>query len=262
MTKIFISLLLAAAGFSAGATELTPEVKELNAAVENLIAPLRNETTTARLEFTDVRVNEQRALGLAFNGQFKKIGPVNTFEIRLDNVSYDYGDGTAPTTRIKGFVGSDLTKIFTQEQLNKMIPELENFVASIAAGYVSRYGEAATVKFEVLDRIKDDAGNFTAINAQLYVNIDVSKLPADQKSEDVMVQTVSANLSADVKSGLLVDLTIVSNPAYRAFHGDELGLKEALQKLLTKNEQELRDIQKFFLDLDQFAARIVNGHGL
>ncbi len=259
--KRLVLLLLVAAGVTAAATEITQAVKELNAAIEQLIAPLRNETTEAHLNFSDVQTNNERALAVAMDARFKKTGPANTAELRIDKLAYTYGDGTAPTTQLKGFLGLDLTKLIRQEQLNQIIPGLEDIVQSIANDFTRQFGEAATVKFEVLSRDKDAAGNFTAVKAMLYAEIDLSKLPQSVKLEDVPVKIVSAEVSADLKVGLNVNAVVTSNPAFKGFNKDNKGLKEGLDALLTKDPQILGEIQKLFTDLNEAANRIVSGQG-
>lgn len=260
MKRLMLMLFLAM-GITASATDVPQAIIDLNAAVDQLLAPLRNETTEARVNFKDIQTNEERALSLAVSGLFKKTGPFNTVELRIDNLDYNYGDGTQPLTHIKGFLGIDVTKLFPQEQLNRMIPELENLVQSLAGSIAGEYGQAATVKFEVLGRGQDPAGNFTSVRARLEAKIDPALLPQSIKSEDVIFTSIAAELSADLKVGLDMDIKVISNPQYKGFSKDNDGLKEGLEKLLSKDPKVLSDIQKLFADLDRGANQIVNEKG-
>lgn len=258
--KTLLAMLLAVTGFSVHA-DSTDKLAELNSAVEQLIAPLRNQTTEARLTFKSIELNDERAIALTLDGHFKKTGPANFAELRIDDLSYRYGDGSAPTTHIKGFVGTDFSKLIPQEQLNKMIPQLEGIVQSVASQFTTEYGAAATVSVEVLGKEQDAAGNYVGLTARLNATVDMSLLPQSVKPEDVFVKSASAEVVAHVNRGLGLDIVVVSNPLYKGFAKDNQGLKETLEKLLNRDPKQMDQIHRFFFDLNEVAQRIANGQG-
>ncbi len=257
--KQLLLILLMIPGLAAHATELNPAIRDLNAAIEEILAPVRDADTQVAIEFTDIQTNAERALAVSLRGHYKKTGPANFVELRLDQLDYAYGDGTAPISRIKGHLGTDITKILNAEQVNRLVPEIESMIHSIAGDAVREYGDAATVKVEITDRRKNEAGDFTAVSGRIGVYIDLAKLPGSKKSEDIMVTAFEADVSADVKTGFTVSATLISNPAYRGFHTDNEGLKDLLDRFLSREPSTLAELQKFILDLNELAGRVAHG---
>ncbi len=253
---MFISAFLFAGPIGA---EVVSAIDALNAEVDQVLQYFRNDSTQAALQFKSIQTNAERALSLKLDALYKKTGTINTVEIRLDNLEYIYGDGTSPTTNVKGFIGVDITKLVSQQELNRIVPEVESFIQSFAAGYTRQYGEAATVEAVISDKGQDKQGNYISIKGQISVKLDLTKLPQSIKLEDVFLREATAALEVDLTKGLSVDVKIVSNPAYKAFQPGQDGLKEGLDKLLAKDPETIKEIGKLFTDLDQGAGRIVNG---
>ena len=258
MKKTFLSLGLGLAVATA-AFASTGTVAELNTEIARLLQPFQNEKTVANLIFRDIRTDEVRTLALALNGIYRKAGSQNNLEIRLDDVSYDYGNGAAPITKLHAGIGIDLTKVMPQEQINDLIPSVEQMVQSLAKDATREYGDAVTVTAEVTDKKQDDAGNYVSIKAKLGAVIDLAKLPEGKPSEDVLFTSASAELAISVKDGIDVKLVIVSNPAYKGFRRDQKGLKETLEQLLARDPKQLAEIQHLFKNIDGFAAKFVEG---
>ncbi len=257
--KHLMLFLLLASSLSVAATEFNPALKELNAAVDELLAPVRDAHTEATVEFTDIQTNAERALAVSIKARYKKTGPANFVELRVDKLEYAYGDGTAPVTRINAHLGTDITKLLSQEHINRVIPEIESMIGAIAADATRGFGEAATVQTEILHRTQDSAGNYTGLSGRIVFQVDLSKLPDSKKSEDVMVTAFEANISADVTTGLTIGATLISNPTYRGFHKNNEGLKDALDRFLARDPIVLGELQKFIFDLNELAGRVANG---
>lgn len=255
MKKTFLSLGLGLAVASAAFAS----VLDLNTEIARLLQPFQNEKTVAALSFQDIRTDEVRTLALALNGLYRKVGSQNRLEIRLDDVSYNYGDGTAPVTKINAGIGIDLSKIMPQKQINELIPGVEEMVQGLAKEATREYGDAVTVVAQVLEKTQDDAGNYLSIRAKIGAVIDLSKLPEAKPSEDVLFTSAEAELVVSVKDGLSVNAVIVSNPAYKGFRRDQKGLKESLEQLLARDPKQMAEIEKIFKSIDGFAARIVEG---
>lgn len=259
--KQLLLLFLALLTTSIAATEISPEVKELNATLDQLIAPVRDTNTEARIEFTDIQTDAERALNVSMKAYFKKTGPANFVEFRLDDLSYAYGDGKAPRTTIKAHFGSDLTQILPQEQINRLVPDLEAIAYGMAANALQQYGQAAKISFEVLDRTQNEAGHYVALTAKASVTLDLNLLPQSVKPEGVLFTHVEVEFSADVKKGLTIQATLISNPLSYGFQKDNEGLKQALDRILARDQIVLSEIQKFFVDLNEMARRVAHGQG-
>ena len=232
-------------------------IDQLNSQVVSVLVPFQNETTAAQLNFDSVETNTERAVKVALNGLFSKIGSQNKLEVKIDNLSYDYGDGKSPTTIIKGSLGVDITKILPQDQLNFIIPEAARMVEELAKEYSEEYGDAVSVKSIVTSTKKDSAGNYTSLTALISTKIDLSKLPEDMESEDVFATDAVFSISLDLKTGATIDAFVVSNPDYLGFKEGQEGLKETLDKLLAQDEETLDRIAAIARWLGETASAIV-----
>jgi|GEM_PF-4554210 len=260
MKKIVLSiglgLSLAGAAFAADDNTL----EQLNAEVVNILAPYQNQATSAKLTFGAVETDSERAVKVSLNGLFNKIGPLNHFNLKLDNLSYNYGDGTKPTTVFKGSVDLDFTKLIPQDQINKMIPLAAEMVEQFAKSYSAEdYEDAASVHGVVTSTTVDGRGNYTGLSAFLSAKIDLAKLPERTPKDSVIATEVVVSLDINLKTGVKVDGYIVSNPAYYGFKQDEVGLKELLDKLLARDEDAMASIQSYAEEINRDAEYVVNG---
>lgn len=246
-----------AAGLAATtAVYAATNLEALNAEITRIVAPFQNEATVARLAFTSIATNEERALSVGVNGLYRKVGAQNRLEVRISDISYNYGDGSAPTTRINAGVGIDLTKIMPQEQLNEMIPGVEQIVEEMSKGVTKQYGDAATIEAKVLEKTQDAAGNYVSIKAMIRGNIDLAKLPETMPVENVLVQSGELILTVNLKEGIDLEGFVVSNPRYKGFQRDQKGLKETLEQLLARDPKQLAEIERAFKWIDEAATKV------
>ncbi len=239
----------------------TSALKQLNAQVLSILTPLQNATTQANLVFKKVRTNSEHALDLSLHGDYKKTGPANTLELKLSQFHYHFGDGTSPWTRFNAFVGIDLTKILPQDQINQIIPQLQDTLQGLVKEFAQDYGDAATVTVKTSNEKKDAQGNYVSLDAKIHVVIDLDKLPAATPKDSVILTEAKINLSVDLTKGVDVRGVVYTNPAYLDFNQDQQGLKEYLDLLLKQDAQTLQDIGALYQEFDAIAGSIVNGDG-
>ncbi len=232
-------------------------VDALNEAVKGLLAPFNNPVTIADLKFDNVEINSERALSVKAGGIYRKVGKENVLEVKVDEVSYNYGDGTAPLTTAKGSIGVNLLKFVSQKDINELAPAMEDIVADFAKSVGKGYGDALEVEAKVLDKKTTEAGDLESITIRLAGKLDLTKLPADKPANDEVITSGAIELTVGV-NGAAVNLWAVSNPGYKGFQGDQQGLKEMLEKLLALDEESLKDLQMFFSGLDGFAEKLVD----
>ncbi len=233
-------------------------IDQLNNQVVTILAPFQNQETIAQLTFGAVETNDERAVKVEFNGHYRKVGSQNMLDVKVDNFSYNYGDGISPTSILRGSINIDITKIFSQDEINAIFTNGAEMIESLAKEYSKEYGDAASVKGVVTSATKDSDGNFTGITALISGRIDLSKLPENMESEDVFATNAVISLSLNTKTGFSIDGYVVSNPEYRGFQRDEAGLKEYLDKLLAGDEEAIAFISMFFSYLDEMASNLVN----
>src|SRR5262245_52827903 len=99
-------------------------INDLNVAVEKVLAPFQNNLTAARLSFVNVETDAQHALALDLNAYYRKLGQRAELELNVRDLAYNYNQGVNPTTNVDLGYGIDLTKVFTQDELNELVPEL------------------------------------------------------------------------------------------------------------------------------------------
>lgn len=114
-----------------------------------------------------------------------------------------------------------------------------------------------TVSVKVTDKVFDQDGNYVSLKGSLNMKFDLSKLPADKKLEDVVIKAINAEISLNVETGVVLNMSIVSNPKYKGFNADEQGLKELLDKLLKQDPEQLKMIEDTFRQMDDIVGGIL-----
>lgn len=258
MNKFFISLGLSfsliAATFAAN-----DSLEQLNSQVAELLSPFQDQTTIAQLTFDALELDAERTNKLALHGLYRKVGSQNLFEIKLDNLSYNY-EIKAPKTTFKGSLSTDFTQILPQAQINSLVPMAAEMVEDLAKDFAREYEDAISVKGEVTSTTKDEEGNYTGLTALFSMKIDLNKLPEYKSIEEVMVTESVVSISLNTKTGLTLDAFLISNPQYMGFNEDEIGLKEMLEQLLAGNEEALSAIADLATRIDELATEILSGN--
>lgn len=256
MKKFFCTLGLSFSLISSAIAGDSP-LDLLNTEITNILTPFQNQTTAAKLKFDAVEINNERALKVALNGLYSKMGSKNNFIIKVDNLGYDYNDGISPTTTLKGSLGFDLTKFLSREQSNEMVPKSIELLEETVKSYTEEYGDAIFIKGVVTSTTKDAEGNYIGLSALLAIKIDLDKLPEYLSPEDVMVTDAFFSITLNLKTGIAIDSFIVSNPEYLGYQQDQMGLKEVLENLLARGDETKRMIETVFMSLDSIASDIV-----
>ena len=254
--KKFLAIPLFFVASLATAAISTPVI-ELNNEIAKILAPFQNEKTVANVVFQDIQTNDVRALSVVLGSQYKKIGSVNQFDLVISNLSYQYGDGTQPTTNFDGALAVDLTKFVSQDDLNGIIPGVEEILIDTAKNFTQEFGDAVQVTVNISEKNQDEAGNYVGIKGTIQFTVDLTKLPEGKLAQDVPVLSGNASIQLKVKEGVSISGTIVSNPAYYRFQNDNEGLKEILDKLLAKDAATLEQVKSLFEQIEEFAKQIV-----
>lgn len=250
--SIGLGLTLATGVFAADNT-----LDQLNEQVVSILAPFQDEVTVAQLTFNALETDADRAVKMAVDGHYRKIGSQNTLDVKVDNLSYVYGDGSAPTTSFKGSFGFDFTKLLSQEQINQMVDHASQLLDIITQEYLREYGDAASIKGTVTSTTTDDEGNYTGFSAMVAAKIDLKKLPEEKKIEDIIATEAMISVTVNLKTGVMIDAVVISNPEYIGFKEGQEGLKDTLDKLLARDEEELAKIGMLVKWLDSLATQLV-----
>ena len=229
----------------------------LNSEIVNILAPWQNSATQAALRFKEIEMNSEHVLKVGLNGLYSKKGLKNNLEVRVDNLSYDYKDGKSPTTFFKGALGTDITKFCTPQECNDLIPQVISLLEDATQYYVG-YGDAAVVNGTITSTAKDSDGNYTGFSALLAIKVDLNQLPADMPRNEVFITDAVFSLALNFKTGITLDAFVTMNPSYLGFEADQLGLKEALEHLLSRDDDVKEMIEDFFTGLDDLATTMDN----
>lgn len=232
-------------------------LEELNQQIVKILEPFQSPTTQAALVFKNIVTSSVRAESVAFKALYEKKGPNNTLAVKINSLSYDFDDLVDPTVRGRAAIELDLLKIFSQKELNELGDAAEDIAKEFAGDYASEYGAAATVTAKVTDKIVDKDGNLQSLTLQLAARIDLTKLPAALKPEDVSVKKLKIEAQIGVK-GIAIAVTSHINPLYKGFEQDQVGLKEYLDKLLARDPELMAQITEMYQGLDGIATSIVS----
>jgi hypothetical protein len=231
----------------------------LNAEIAKLLSGIQNQKTEAGLVFDDIRTNDTNALYVKLNAYLSKVGSKNSFAIRLNELKYDFNNGVKPTTTGKLAAELDLTKIVTTEQLNEVAADLEQAVKDFSKDYVQEYGEAVTISAKITDKQSDENGNVTSISGSVSFAFDLNKLPQDKKPEEILFTGGELSFAVDFKKSMSLTFMVESNTSYLAFQKDQMGLKNVLDSLLARDQDEMNSLQELFNNINSFAEDIAEG---
>lgn len=207
-------------------------ISELNSEVKQILASFQNANTSAELIFLDLD-------SLRLNGFYRKTGLKNTLAVNLDELR----SNSAQSSSASGSVEVDFTKIVPQGTINLLMPVIDGVVKEFVRSYTQMYGGAAEASVNIGEKRQDSEGNYTHVSGTLELQIDLSKLPASMRKEEVMITAAIVNIDVNIKTGFTFSAQIVNNPAYSGFQNKENALKE---------------IHALFKRLDELADRIVN----
>jgi hypothetical protein len=233
-------------------------IDQLNAQIDSLFSPFLNEVTVAKVTVGTLETNDEHAVKVDLNGFYRKSSSKNMVEVKIGNLSYDYGDGSAPKTVFNGLINFSLSKWLPLAQVNNIFEGALPYVdAAVKDWFLSGYGDAASMRSIVTSTTKDTQGNYSALSALISIKLDLAKLPADQLIEDIIVTEAVFSFTLNANTGLIADAFLVTNPAYKRFNKNEMGLKELLDGLIAGNEFEMAVITAFIKDFDWLADIVV-----
>jgi len=259
MKVVLASTLAGSVAYAVTGPRLDDSIAQLNQEAARVVAPYLNATTKAKITFVKVTTNADRVLEARGNASYSKVGTKNSFAINVSDLSYVYGNGSAPASRLKANVAIDLTKSMTQEQINEIGGSVVAMIESAAKENLRDYGDAVKVVAKVISEKKDAKGNFLSIDGEVVGTVDLSKLPTGKKPEDVAVSKVIVKVGVDAKKGITLDASSISNSKYKGFKpGAPDSLKEILEKFLARDAKVTKQIDDAVRFVEDFANGLVN----
>lgn len=247
------------------ATVAAPDsLARLNAAIADLLKPLNTPVSKAALVFYAVKTNAERAVEASVGISYERSGKKNRLVIKPQTAakptaSYGYAEdaGARPVTTVNVEFEYDLLKMFSQQRLNQLGPSANELAESFARDFGKEYGAAATISAEPPAVVRDAKGDIESLSMTLGAAIDLAKLPATIKAEDVPFTEIQASLAIGRRGGGLF-ARVASNPAGKSFQRGQTGLKEMLDKLVARDPAEMRRASGWIGTIHQFAAYLVD----
>lgn len=259
MKHMIISLGLALA-FNFGLMASPVNIDDINHQIKELLSPIQNERTEAALNFKDININSIRARHVAISAHLLKKSDTNQIDVNLSNLDYENKQGTSPLLSFAFSLGTDFSLIFSQEYLNEKISNLESFVKNLIHDFSSlELGNALTINSVVNDVGIDSEDNYSKLLAIISIKIDLSKLPEDVSADEIMFKDLVISLKLDVKNGLEINGYVNINPEFVSFKEGEAGLKEILEKIIAKDENQLEEFTGYMYFLNDMTEALLNG---
>ncbi|MGZ3650503.1 MAG: hypothetical protein ACXVB9_03115 [Bdellovibrionota bacterium] len=249
--------LFAVTAFAAAPPRLDDSIADLNTAVIDLLHPYNTEASHVMLAFQTLTTDDTNVLSTSLIGDYQRIGKVQTMNVHLNGLRFDFVNGN-PIVNLAAGAGFDITQVFAQEQLNGLVDGAEGMVEDLASNYTKPYGTAASVKATMIEKLKNAKGDYTGFKATVAVKLDMGKLPAGKKSEDVPLQSAVVYFDVNFATGIVMNGTVMMNPEYRGFHGQGTTLKMAIQKLLDRDGDAGKRITTYLDKLDKMAGNLVD----
>lgn len=255
MKKLFAGLAVFTSLTAFAVTNI--QLDALNKEIKTLLAHIQDETTQAEVVFSDIKTDADRTLSFSVSGFLAKEGP-NPVSLAINPLSYEYGNGTAPQVQFLGAAVTDLSKLISQEDFNGMVPDLEKTITDIADQFAAELKDALTIEAKVTEKNQDAAGNYENVKGHIALTIDLSKLPADLKPEEVPVTAARVDVDLTFKMGVNLSVQLTMNPNYKGFTEDDKGLKNYLDKLLAQDPKVMSDLKHYIDQVNRFATDIAN----
>jgi len=260
MKKIYLLPFLLSTLIGTSFAANNPALDNINANVQDVLAPFQNNTTIAKLQFDNIKMNKDRALKVSFNSHAQKIGPNNIVDLKIKNLEYNYNNGINPRILFSGSFGFDFTKVETtleiHEQIKNSVKEILDITKQLPAN--SPYGDALTINNTISAIEKDDNGNNIGFTAIISAKIDFNKLPKDISKEDVEFKNMTFALSVNAKSSSEVHGYININPEHYYFQNSQQELKEILESLIDNDQQLMMALSLVATKLDESATNLLN----
>ncbi|HWU43881.1 MAG TPA: hypothetical protein VN132_10595, partial [Bdellovibrio sp.] len=209
------------------------------------------------LNFTDLNVNDVRTLDFGMGASVWKKGANNEINLQLNKIDYHYNNGQAPTTSGALTLKLDLVKALGQKSLNEVAEQLQLMAQKYASVFAAKYGEAFSLSIDTKDLQKDQQGNVVSASFSLDSSIDLSKLPASVKAEDVEYKSLKAEISLN-RAGVGASFAVVLNTQNKSFSSDQVGLEEYIVSLLKDDESAFSSVDRVAGFLNSIADTLVN----
>jgi hypothetical protein len=232
---------------------LDDSIPELNNVIKDLLSPYQNATTSASLEFKTLTTDQNSVLTTNLLGEYKHTGRVQAIDVQLQSLSLDADSGRVRLTGTTD-INFDFTKALRPDTINKIVENWEPSLEGTLKDNLQKFGPAFQVKAIVLNKTKDERGNYTSLRSLVNLKIDPTKLPPSINIEDVPFFRGVLMLNANATRGLTVGVSFDVNPAFKNY----VSMKSKLEKFLARDPDMGKKFVNHFEMLNLFGTKLTD----
>lgn len=244
--------LLAMSAWAAPAPSPSINVKVINQELAQVLQQYNNKKSTLKGVLTAASVDATRATSLGGYAVAIKDGQVKAKLI----ASFDYSYLEGATQPVLGFSANlaapngGMRQILVnfgvqQAKINQFFSDSQKQLQQLTQNLLHQYGNAVTVKALVDGVQKDKSNNYVAENLSIQASIDLTKLPANIKPDQVILTDVQAHFSINLTNGAQLSAKAALNPGYSDFKENQTGLKEYLEELQKNNSDAITALSNY-----------------
>ncbi len=246
--------LLSLNAWAAPRTTSSPaiNVKVINQELTQVLQQYNNKKSILKGVLTAASVDTTRATSLGGYAVAVKDGQVKAKLI----ASFDYSYLEGATQPVLGFDANlaapngGMKQILVnfgiqQSKINRFFTDSQTQLQQITQSLLHQYGNAVTVKALVDSVRKDKLNNYIAENLSIRASVDLTKLPANIKPDQVILTDVQAHFSINLTNGAQLSAKVALNPGYSDFKENQNGLKEYLEELQKNNPDAINALSNY-----------------
>lgn len=219
---------------------------QLNKSISDFLKTYESQTGLIEATISELAHDKNSINKIALTGKFLRTSPLNTFDLSINELDYsNLTKNISPSLKFNADLSLDLIKALGQEEVNYLAESLEELVVDFAEDYLKKYGQAALVSAQVLDKQVTKSGDYESLKIQLKLDVDTSKLPAETQLDQVELLSINMVIAVTTQT-MSAQGKIEFNPAYSRFGDDAEGLKVELEKFVNNHQETLDQWHQYF----------------
>lgn len=244
------ALLMVPAALLADPTSL---VEELNGSLKEILAPFNNETTSAAAHFEAAEVNDTQVTYMKGSASYEKKAGEETASLVVSG-AYD-ARAAQPASNAKISLKVNVLRLVQgQEALNELGRSSEEMLAGLLLDLTTQYGDAATIEVRKTDELLDSEGNLQMQALEVKGKVDLSKLPANVRSEEVFLLEAKINAKLTL-TAVEFEVEVAHNPAFKSGSG----LRDMLVSVAKRDQAVMQMITEKFAEIDAMIGGLLEG---
>lgn len=229
----------------------------LNSRIREVIARMSLQDVAAQIEVADFGMRGNVTEKWASTARVTKTGPINTLDLNVRSLKYDFPQGGNPSVYLDAQVAFDFVKAVGQTNVNELAELIPDIILDLLSDYTQPYGDSLDLAIGVDEIRKDAQGDVEFVKISGRGQIDLERLPAglERKKQPVVSVELQANAT---RTGFSLAVNAVLNPGYEGFETNQIGLKQILEGLIARDPQLVLRVESIIKEIDSIAGFLVN----